>query len=530
MKNRSLPPIAQRPSRRSGFMLPLVLMVLALLIQIAYYLRSITTQSVTRSNAQTERVQASLAAEAGVRYAKMWLEHGGTSWSSPAGYPAWADRWSFGGAQEAGFQLLPAFPGRSVLDDESCRLNLNSLPLDPKQEKKARDILLHIPGMTIPIADAILDWIDQDDQVRQFGAERSYYSSRQLPGPRNGRIDRLEELLAVRGISPLLLHGNDRNGDSVVDQDEFSSPKALQAGWNRYLTVCAGESNRRADGSMKIYLNDRDASFVYDQLSAVISQEKALFIAALRRFGPSDDRFLEELAEEESELAQSAEDRLLEQLGEDQDDSGLEEPSQEEDLDEEDTLRQGIDLGGIPSFRIRSLADLCGTEVTVVADGDQKTLTSPWSADAAGVEAVYRDLHAVASTFLGTLIEGRLRIDGTPWQLLRTLPGIDDALAKRLERSRPRQTAGRTADHLVPLWLLRDGVLDWKMFRRLNPWITVSGSVYAIRSLGFSPMGKAKELQVVRIYLDRGESELQLVDRNPTNKSIPTLVTDRDKQ
>lgn len=530
MRDSALPRGFLRARRRSGFMLPLVLMVLALLIQIAYYLRSITTQSTVRSNAQTERIQASLAAESGVRYATKWLEHGGTSWSSPAGYPAWEDRWSFGGALEPSFQLLPAFPGRSTLDDESCRLNLNSLPLDPKQEKKARDILLHIPGMTIPIADALLDWIDEDDQVRQFGAERSYYSSRKLPGPRNGRIDRLEELLSVRGITPLLLHGSDRNGDSVVDQDELSSPKALPVGWNGYLTVCGGESNRRPDGSMKIYLNDRDASFLYDQLSASISQEKALFIAALRRFGPSDDRFLEELAEEEAELAQSAEDRLLEQLGEDQDDSELEEPSQEEDLEEEETLRQGIDLGGIPAFRIRSLADLCGTEVTVVADGDQRTLTSPWSADAAGVEAVYRDLHAVASPFLGTFVEGRLRVDGTPWQLLRTLPGIDDALAKRLERSRPRQTAGRVADHLAPLWLLRDGVLDWKMFRRLSPWITVSGSVYTIRSLGISPMGKAKELQVIRLHLDRGGWELQLVDRNPTIQSIPAIVTDRGKQ
>lgn len=528
--NRSLPPGILRSRRRSGFMLPLVLMVLALLIQIAYYLRSITTQSVVRSNSQTERVQASLAAESGVHYAMMWLQHGGTTWSSPSGYPAWADRWSFGGVQESGYQLLPPFPGRSALDDESCRLNLNSLPLDPKQEKKARDILLHIPGMTIPIADAILDWIDEDDQVRQFGAERSYYTSRKLPGPRNGRIDRLEELLAVRGISPQLLHGSDRNGDSVLDQDELPSPKDLQVGWNSYLTVCAGESNRRADGSMKIYLNDRDATIVYDQLSAVISQEKALFIAALRRFGPSDDQFLEELAEEEAELAQSAQDRLLEQLGEDLEDSGLEEPTQEENLEEGETLRQGIDLGGIPAFRIRSFADLCGTEITVVADGDQRTLTSPWSADASGVEAVYRDLHLVASPFLGTFVEGRLRVDGTPWQLLRTLPGIDDALAKRLARSKPRQTAGRLADHIVPLWLLRDGVLDWKMFRRLSPWITVSGSVYTIRSLGFSPMGRAKELQVVRLHLDRGESELRLVDRNPTMKSIPTIVMDRGRQ
>jgi len=530
VRDRSLPPSVPRPRRRSGFMLPLVLMVLALLIQIAYYLRSITTHSIVRSHAQTERIQASLAAESGLRYARMWLEQGGTSWSSPAGYPAWADSWSFGGVQESSFQLLPASPDRPVLDDENCRLNLNSLPMDPKQEKKARDILLHIPGMTIPIADAILDWIDEDDQVRQFGAERSYYSSRKLPGPRNGRIDRLEELLAVRGITPMLLQGSDRNGDTVVDRDELSSPKASQAGWNSYLTVCGGESNRRPDGSMKIYLNDRDASFVYDQLSASISQEKALFIAALRRFGPSDDRFLEELAEEESELAQSAEDRLLEQLGEDQGDSGLEEPTEEEDPDEEDTLRQGIDLGGIPSFRIRSLVDLCGTEVTVVADGDQRTLTSPWSADAAGVEAVYRDLHAVASPFLGTFVEGRLRIDGTPLQLLRTLPGVDDSLAKRLERSRPRQTAGRVADHLAPLWLLRDGVLDWKMFRRLSPWITVSGSVYTIRSLGKSPIGRARELQVVRIYLDRREWELQLIDRNPSIQPIPAIVSDRGKQ
>jgi general secretion pathway protein K len=53
------------------------------------------------------------------------------------------------------------------------------------------------------VGDAILDWRDQDDMPRAGGAESAYYDS--LPEPvkiRNGKLAALDELLAVKGVTP----------------------------------------------------------------------------------------------------------------------------------------------------------------------------------------------------------------------------------------------------------------------------------------------------------------------------------------
>ena len=68
---------------------------------------------------------------------------------------------------------------------------------DTSGEGAARKLLMTLPGMTESIADAILDWIDPDDDTRDLGAEREYYASLPHPyAPRNGPLGSIEELLA----------------------------------------------------------------------------------------------------------------------------------------------------------------------------------------------------------------------------------------------------------------------------------------------------------------------------------------------
>ena len=58
------------------------------------------------------------------------------------------------------------------------------------------------------IADAIIDWQDDDDEHRVNGAETDYYAD--LPNgyvAKNGRLDSLEELLFIKGVTPDLYHG-----------------------------------------------------------------------------------------------------------------------------------------------------------------------------------------------------------------------------------------------------------------------------------------------------------------------------------
>ena len=44
-----------------------------------------------------------------------------------------------------------------------------------------RGFFMQMPNMTNDVADAILDWIDSDDNPRQYGAEAEYYLA--LPQP-----------------------------------------------------------------------------------------------------------------------------------------------------------------------------------------------------------------------------------------------------------------------------------------------------------------------------------------------------------
>jgi general secretion pathway protein K len=63
------------------------------------------------------------------------------------------------------------------------------------------------------IIEAIIDWIDTDDDVFGFGgAEASHYQSLEIPYlPRNGPMEFIEELLLVRGITNELFYGTDES-------------------------------------------------------------------------------------------------------------------------------------------------------------------------------------------------------------------------------------------------------------------------------------------------------------------------------
>jgi hypothetical protein len=183
---------------------------------------------------------------------------------------------------------------RYGLEDESAKLNVNSL-LAPGAEQVAIDRLLALPGMTPETAAAILDWLDLDDAVQPYGAEIAYYQSLDPPyAPPNGPISDLDELLAVRGVTPELLYGRDRNRNLLVDGDEpprgllaqMDDPQGLLArGWSAYLTVHSVEGFWRSDGSIKIDLNQQNVQALYDQLKTVVTDGEAKFIVLARQYG-----------------------------------------------------------------------------------------------------------------------------------------------------------------------------------------------------------------------------------------------------
>jgi Type II secretion system (T2SS), protein K len=173
-------------------------------------------------------------------------------------------------------------------------------------------LLLGLPSMTPDIADAILDFIDEDDEPRAYGAESEYYS--QLPTPyaaANGPIYSVDELLRVRGVTPQLLFGFDQNRNGVLETFELTgtSIQSLQSsattaelddgtvlntaipmlGWAQYFTLYSREKNVDSTGAPRININSQDLTQLDADLDTALGNaDWASFIIAYRANGPGN--------------------------------------------------------------------------------------------------------------------------------------------------------------------------------------------------------------------------------------------------
>jgi general secretion pathway protein K len=96
------------------------------------------------------------------------------------------------------------------IEDEYGKLNLNALvyedggveqDYEPLVEALTLLFEARMPGAS-PV-DAILDWLDADDEPRPGGFENGYYQNLETPYEcKNGPMDSLEELLLIPGITP----------------------------------------------------------------------------------------------------------------------------------------------------------------------------------------------------------------------------------------------------------------------------------------------------------------------------------------
>lgn len=76
---------------------------------------------------------------------------------------------------------------------------------------------------------ALLDWIDDDDKTKYNGAERDYYESENLPGPRNGLLQSVAEVFYIK------------NHDILSEKD-----------WYKYFTVANVSGFNPANSPEKI--------------------------------------------------------------------------------------------------------------------------------------------------------------------------------------------------------------------------------------------------------------------------------------
>ncbi len=103
------------------------------------------------------------------------------------------------------------------IEDEKGKIPLNKLVTGSVVNADIKEVLLRLLGQpefdlderkAAEIVDAIIDWMDDNEEVTGMGAESSYYSS--LPDPytaKNAPLDCIEELLMVKGITNELFGG-----------------------------------------------------------------------------------------------------------------------------------------------------------------------------------------------------------------------------------------------------------------------------------------------------------------------------------
>lgn len=296
---RSAAALGAAAKRRPGYVLIVVLLVIVVLSLAAYRFAEAMTSEYAVAVRSTEAAQAKAFAVSGVYYAAGALADpdtlAGTLGGNPTDAPALGnvtvgpDGGPHGGGRFSLFTVGDTFTGsgegryvaRYGVTDEGAKLNVNALiQLDPTGQV-LHDALMLLPNMTEDVADAIVDWLDADDDPRTNGAESSFYGGAS-PVPytaKNGPANTLDELLLVRGVTPQLLFGNDRNRNGRMDPAEADG-NDFNRGWSEYLTVYGRELDVDAAGTPRVVLGDTtaDAATLSADLTAAVGQDMSDYI------------------------------------------------------------------------------------------------------------------------------------------------------------------------------------------------------------------------------------------------------------
>ena len=364
------------------------------------------------------------------------------------------------------------------VEDTCSKLSLETLlRWDQQTPGSARAALLHLPGMNESLADALLDWIDPDDDTREFGAEAEFYQGLEPPRqPLNALPALLDQLLAIRGFTPQQLLGlvpiantadgslseerTSPGGSVARTDDRFTQAAASgrlvagisQAPWSHFLTVYSAQRNETADGEPRIDLNQADLTQLHRQLTQVFDESTANFVVALRRYGPTSAT------------------------------SGVN-PGGPPPL---------VDLSGQAAYQFSSPLDVVDAHVAIPDPSQQDSSGQPRSTLYASPFSTQQgsSLEELVIFCDGTTIDteprqtGRINIQQAPREVLLGIPGLPPEAVDRLLSSRTQSRQDSTT-RLHPVWLLVEGIVDLPTMKKLLPWMNTGGDVIRAEILAY---------------------------------------------
>ncbi len=545
------------PTSRDGFFLIVVLIVIAVATMAAYSFTDTMLAYDEATHLSSDRVQTQVAADSGVEAARMIVSQSVDIRDSLGGVKNNAILFQavnvvspLDGGRACNFSVLA--PGMDDtgrlggiqfgLQNESARLNINALitlennsagmmagvallaaaaNIDSSatdelaSDSLATSLLLALPGMTSDVADCILDWLDEDDEPRPYGAEVEYYSTLPTPyQPANGPINSVEELLLVRGVTPSLLFGVDANRNGVVDAAEQQNAavdinSVASLGMAAYITVHGLESNRRRDGSPRIDINQDDLESMYDEIAAVIENEDyATFLAAYRVYGKSTAASATTGSQSgggssggnsstgsggqttgsttptsvpaaTGSNSQTATSTSNSNGGT----SGGGNTSTLPPKPWEAAVFDDVDLSGGGGTKLTQLLDVVDATVTVGNGNNAQVYTSPFTSDPVQMALYMPLLMENFSTQAFESMPGRININDCPAELLLGIPLLDEETANAIieARAEPSESENR----LYETWPLVEGIVTIEQMRSLMPLITAGGDVFRVQVIGY---------------------------------------------
>ncbi len=344
-------------------------------------------------------------------------------------------------------------------ENESTKLNLAVLPFwDRLVPESGRKALMQIPQMTPSVADAILDWLDQDRQQRSAGAESDYYSGLDPPyAPRNGRPESLDELLLVKGVTRELLFGADAKQNYNQNEEESESAPGgfgfASAGeelpWAAYLTLYSGERNVDSQGQPRAFLNTPDLRTLHQQIGGRLPDAWVRFIIAYRQFGPY--------------------------TGSDEGQANA-------------TIR--LDLTKPAKHKIASVLDLIGSRVAVPSDsGSAQVFQSPLRESPDSMQSALPRLMDAVTVNRSPVLHGRININLAPREIIAAVPNMPATVVDQILTSRGLPGSSDDSQRQHPAWPLAQGLLSLETMKQILPYVTCGGDVYRAQVVGFFDHG-----------------------------------------
>ncbi len=467
--------IQRRNPNRNGLLLLVVLVTIVMLSLAAYTFSSLMIAEDSSSRLLSKQVQSKYLVDSGVDYIRLFLsadeatirEKGGI-WDNALSMQSIVVAVDPNNVENVGrFSVVApgmdseGIPGgfRYGLVDESTKINVNTLPYaDNWVPGGGRQLLMALPNMTEEIADSILDWVDSDDEAREYGSETSYYAGlTPAYAAKNGPMDSIDELLLIKGVTSQMLFGADGNRNGIIDSSELADSSALDSemllGWGNYLTLYSKETNLNADGLARVNLNNPDLEQLYTDLRSAFNDEWSRFIIQYRISGPYT------LKEGEEEDAVTANTPF-----------------------ELDTTKDA-------TTTFTQILDLFDSYTTAPDPEDSSStiiLKSPLTTTNAG--QVLPILMTNATTFEGDVIPGRINVLQAPRRVLQSVPGMTDEILSRILQVREFELddpSGADANRKFETWLLAESIVELPTMQIMLPFLCASGSVYQAEVVGY---------------------------------------------